>query len=115
MLLIANSRAVSNQVLADPHIICRRTKRLRPRLADTCRKEPGLVKELAKGAQQGTKECQFQFRNRRWNCTTAKRSLRIVLMSGERPAICYLFYTAIYIGSDFTLSSTVISHALVTV
>ncbi|XP_065353357.1 protein Wnt-6-like isoform X1 [Cloeon dipterum] len=78
--------AVSNQVLADPHIICRRTKRLRPKVADTCRKEieTGLLKELAKGAQLGSKECQFQFRNRRWNCTTAKKSIRLVLMSDTR-------------------------------
>ncbi|KAF4517219.1 hypothetical protein B566_EDAN005273 [Ephemera danica] len=75
------SGAVSSQVLADPNVMCRRTRRLRPRLADTCRREPGLVRELAKGAQLGTRECQFQFRNRRWNCTTARRSLRRVLLS----------------------------------
>lgn len=67
----------------DPMLICKKTRRLRGKMADICRKEPSLLKEIARGVQVGTKECQYQFRNRRWNCTTIRRSLRKILLRGE--------------------------------
>ncbi|XP_021917624.1 protein Wnt-6-like [Zootermopsis nevadensis] len=77
-------RAVGSHVVMDPTLICKKTRRLRGRLADICKKEPALLKEITKGVSLGTKECQYQFRNRRWNCTTARRSLRKVLMRDTR-------------------------------
>ncbi|PNF39862.1 hypothetical protein B7P43_G01971 [Cryptotermes secundus] len=74
----------------DPTLICKKTRRLRGRLADICKKEPALLKEISKGVSLGTKECQYQFRNRRWNCTTVHRSLRKILMrvdGGEGSAL----------------------------
>lgn len=67
----------------DPMLICKKTRRLKGKMADICRKEPSLLKEIAKGVQVGTKECQYQFRNRRWNCTTMRRSLRKILLRGK--------------------------------
>lgn len=64
-------------------LICKKTRRLKGKTADICRKEPSLLKEIAKGVQVGTKECQYQFRNRRWNCTTMRRSLRKILLRGK--------------------------------
>lgn len=46
------------------HATLRRKQR---RLA---RENPGVLVAVAKGAQQAIHECQYQFRNRRWNCTT---------------------------------------------
>lgn len=34
------------------------------------RENPGVLVAVAKGANQAILECQFQFRNRRWNCST---------------------------------------------
>ncbi|XP_071448622.1 protein Wnt-1 [Hetaerina americana] len=34
------------------------------------RENPGSLVAVAKGAAQAVAECQFQFRNRRWNCST---------------------------------------------
>ena len=76
-------RTVGNQVVMDPMLICKKTRRLRGKMADICRKEPSLLKEIARGVQVGTKECQYQFRNRRWNCTTIRRSLRKILLRGK--------------------------------
>jgi len=67
----------------DPMLVCKKTRRLKGKLADICRKEPSLLKEIAKGIQVGTRECQYQFRNRRWNCTTVRRSLKKILLRGE--------------------------------
>ncbi|XP_396945.4 protein Wnt-6 isoform X2 [Apis mellifera] len=75
---------VGNQVVMDPMLICKKTRRLRGKMADICRKEPSLLKEIARGVQVGTKECQYQFRNRRWNCTTIRRSLRKILLRDTR-------------------------------
>lgn len=33
-------------------------------------KNPGTIVAVAKGARMAIHECQFQFRNRRWNCPT---------------------------------------------
>ncbi|XP_076461429.1 protein Wnt-1-like [Babylonia areolata] len=33
-------------------------------------RNPGAILAVAKGARMATDECQFQFRNRRWNCPT---------------------------------------------
>ena len=57
------------------------------RTAETCRKEPQVLHEIVKGAQVATKECQFQFRNRRWNCTTARKGLRKVLARGRNHSL----------------------------
>jgi wingless-type MMTV integration site family protein 1 len=46
------------------HLILRRKQR---RLV---RENPGVLVAVAKGANQAIQECQFQFRNRRWNCST---------------------------------------------
>ena len=61
-----------------------RHERLKSRQVEICRKEPKVLQEIVKGAQLGTKECQHQFRNRRWNCTTARKSLRKVIARGNK-------------------------------
>lgn len=67
----------------DPSRICKKTRRLKGKQNQICRNEPDIVTEISKGAAMGTKECHHQFRNRRWNCTTARKSMRKVLMRGK--------------------------------
>lgn len=43
---------------------------LRKKQQKLVRENPGVLQAIAKGANQAIQECQYQFRNRRWNCTT---------------------------------------------
>jgi len=74
---------MGKQLVVDPTRICRKVKRLRGKQSHICKNEPDSVKEIVKGAQLGIQECQFQFRDRKWNCTTAKRSIRKILIRGN--------------------------------
>lgn len=85
-------RAAGNLVVMDPFQICRKSRRLRGKLADICRNEPALLKQISNGVLLGQKECQHQFRHRRWNCTSSKRSMRKVLLRGEFRIFISLVY-----------------------
>lgn len=74
---------MGRHLVLDPGRICRKTRRLRGKQAQICRKEPEVVTAIGEGSKLGINECQYQFRFRRWNCTTAKRSLKKVLQRGE--------------------------------
>lgn len=71
---------------------------------DTCTEVPGLVIQqvevcknnpesllcISEGARRGILECQYQFRNERWNCTTS--SNYTVFGDVLRKGIVYVFY-----------------------
>ena len=48
-----------------------------------CRKEKEIVGEVVNGAKLSIAECQYQFQNRRWNCTTARESFARILRRGR--------------------------------
>lgn len=77
------SRAVGSPLLMDPNSICRKTKRLAGKQAELCQTEPEIVQEVAKGARLGVRECQYQFRFRRWNCTSHSKYFGKILQQGE--------------------------------
>ncbi|XP_015263358.1 PREDICTED: protein Wnt-6 [Gekko japonicus] len=66
----------------DPNSICRKTKRLAGKQAELCQTEPEIVQEVAKGARLGVRECQYQFRFRRWNCTSHSKYFGKILQQG---------------------------------
>lgn len=73
-------------LLMDTRDMCKRTKRQRggsKMLIDLYKNNSPLVERIAFGVKLATNECQYQFRDRRWNCTTVRRSIRKVLMRGE--------------------------------
>ncbi|CAG5128215.1 unnamed protein product, partial [Candidula unifasciata] len=63
----------------DSNSICKKTRRLAGIQKTICKREPEIVAEVAKGAKIALMECKYQFRSRRWNCTTAKRSISRIL------------------------------------
>lgn len=79
-------------MVMDPMLVCKKTRKLKGKLADICRSEHTLLKEIAKGIQVGTRECQHQFRDRRWNCTTVRKSLRKILLRGKTIFFNFIFY-----------------------
>ncbi|XP_053214772.1 protein Wnt-6-like isoform X1 [Panonychus citri] len=72
------------KLVLDPNGICRKTGRLKGKQTGICEKEPEMLREMSKGAKMAIKECEFQFRNRQWNCTTVRRSMRKVLERDTR-------------------------------
>lgn len=59
---------------SEPHneedVDCSNFKFLAPRQKELCSKEVQLHKVIGDGAKRGIAECQNQFSNRRWNCST---------------------------------------------
>lgn len=76
-------RAEGSNLLLDPHLVCKKTRRL-GKHNDICKNETSLMKEITKGINLGFKECEYQFKNRRWNCTSHKKNImRKVLIRGK--------------------------------
>lgn len=80
------SMAMRWQLLMEPARVCKKKKLLRGRKARICRKEPKVVREIARGVDLGIRECQNQFRFHRWNCSTLRSSMKKVLMKDTKEA-----------------------------
>ena len=76
-------RAVGSPLVMDPNSICRKTRRLASKQAELCVNEPEVVREVIKGARLALRECQHQFRHRRWNCSGHVKYFGKVLQQGE--------------------------------
>lgn len=65
-------------------MVCKISKRFRGKQHnDACKNETALIKEITKGISLGFKECEYQFKNRRWNCTAIKKYMRKILIKGK--------------------------------
>lgn len=80
------SMAMRWQLIMEPARVCKKKRLLRGRKARICRKEPKVVREIARGVDLGIRECQNQFRFHRWNCSTLRSSMKKVLMKDTREA-----------------------------
>ncbi|XP_023228802.1 protein Wnt-6 [Centruroides vittatus] len=75
---------LGRQLVLDPSRICKKTRRLRGKQMAICQQEPVVIRHIGRGAQLGVRECQYQFRSRRWNCSRIHRSMRKVLVRDTR-------------------------------
>ncbi|XP_049985600.1 protein Wnt-6 isoform X2 [Alexandromys fortis] len=89
-----NIWAVGSPLVMDPTSICRKARRLAGRQAELCQAEPEVVAELARGARLGVRECQFQFRFRRWNCSSHSKAFGRVLQQDIRETAFVFAITA---------------------
>lgn len=69
-------------MVMDPKETCKRG-RWSKKLSDICNNKRELLNQIAQGIVLGHIECQYQFRHRRWNCTSPKRSIKKVMLRGE--------------------------------
>ncbi|XP_040496451.1 protein Wnt-6 isoform X1 [Ursus maritimus] len=86
--------AVGSPLVMDPTSICRKARRLAGRQAELCQAEPEVVAELARGARLGVRECQFQFRFRRWNCSSHSKAFGRILQQDIRETAFVFAITA---------------------
>lgn len=61
--------ALSSVVALGPDVICNGILGLYPRQRNICREKPESIVTIWEGIQKGVRECQYQFKNSRWNCT----------------------------------------------
>lgn len=62
-------RGFSSVVALGASIICNKIPGLAPRQRTICQSRPDAIIVIGEGAQMGINECQFQFKNGRWNCS----------------------------------------------
>nr|CDI40103.1 WNT7 protein [Euperipatoides kanangrensis] len=64
-----NFLAMSSVVALGASIICNKIPGLAPAQRTICQDRPNAIIAIGDGAKMGIGECQYQFRQRRWNCT----------------------------------------------
>uniref|UniRef100_G3P6V6 Protein Wnt n=1 Tax=Gasterosteus aculeatus aculeatus TaxID=481459 RepID=G3P6V6_GASAC len=68
---------------------CARLRGLTPGQVGVCRARGEVMESVRKAAEMVIEECQHQFRNRRWNCSTTQRGINVfgrVMNQGTREA-----------------------------
>lgn len=86
-----NFRAAGGQLMLDRQTICRKSSQIGGRQDEMCRNEPEIIDEVLTGVQLAMEECQIQFQDRRWNCTSDKTSMSNLLrkkMGKEYHQLC---------------------------
>ena len=90
----------NNDVLKNPQMLilgatpmCTHLKGLSPKQTRLCERFSDHMLSVGRGAQLGIGECQWQFRFRRWNCSTVDDSSVFgpVLNIGETNNYLYLY------------------------
>ncbi|XP_023712831.1 protein Wnt-16 isoform X1 [Cryptotermes secundus] len=56
--------------LAAARALCSSLPGLAAQQIEVCIQHPSAIRSVSNGARRGIQECQYQFRNERWNCTT---------------------------------------------
>lgn len=76
--------------------VCKKTQKLPNKIIEICkqdsRNKTSLLKKISIGITLGFRECENQFRHRKWNCTTQRRSMKKILLKGTIEIIYYCLY-----------------------
>lgn len=90
-LCVPCSSGFSSVVALGASIICNKIPGLAPRQRAICQSRPDAIIVIGEGSQMGLDECQFQFRNGRWNCsalgerTVFGKELKVGMCSPRHP------------------------------
>lgn len=79
--------AVEDPGALKANAICGALTSLSPEQVEVCMKHPSIIYAVANGAHKGIQECQYQFKNERWNCSTNEDDQDVfgyVLKSGSK-------------------------------
>ncbi|XP_071514351.1 protein Wnt-16-like [Panulirus ornatus] len=76
-LLPQGDQEVQNVSTASAMSICNHLPGLVQQQVAVCQSHPDTIRSVSDGARLGINECQFQFRNERWNCTTTGEDLDV--------------------------------------
>ena len=74
---------MGSPLITDANAICRKSRKIGGRQRAICDKERDVVETIADGVKLAFAECQFQFRERHWNCTTSHRTFARILKYGK--------------------------------
>ncbi|KAK7600884.1 hypothetical protein V9T40_008325 [Parthenolecanium corni] len=86
----SNSSSSINEedpLVARANVVCSALTSLSPEQVEVCMKHPNIIYSVANGAYKGIQECQYQFRNERWNCTTNEEDENVfgyILKTGSK-------------------------------
>ena len=87
MCLFWSNRAEGSNILLDPTQVCKKSRKIPNKILDICKQESrnktSLLKKITRGISMGFRECETQFRNRRWNCSTQRKSMKKILLRGK--------------------------------
>ncbi|ROT60890.1 Wnt-6 protein [Penaeus vannamei] len=88
---INTAGSLGTRAVMDHTRICRKTgtRSSKDPQSTICRKEPRTFQMILDGSQMAMKECQYQFRFHRWNCTDNRRALKKILMR-DTPETAFL-------------------------
>ncbi|XP_055296358.1 protein Wnt-1-like isoform X2 [Sitodiplosis mosellana] len=76
--------AEGSNLLLDPYLVCKKSRRLRGKYYEMCKNETSMMREIGRGISMGFKECEHQFKHHRWNCSSIVRSMRKILLKDTR-------------------------------
>ncbi|CAO1364532.1 unnamed protein product [Diamesa hyperborea] len=80
--------AEGSNILLDPTQVCKKSRKIPNKILDICKQESrnktSLLKKITRGISMGFRECETQFRNRRWNCSTQRKSMKKILLRDTR-------------------------------
>lgn len=67
---ISRASSVASAAIGTPSICDQLAETLDSKQVQFCKKHPGFMLSVQTGASRAIDECKFQFRTRRWNCST---------------------------------------------
>ena len=67
---LSRASSVASAAIGTPSICDQLAETLDTKQVQFCKKHPGFMLSVQTGASRAIDECKFQFRTRRWNCST---------------------------------------------